>query len=267
MHLNLKKVLTLATLAVAAQAATAQVTFYEHPDFQGRSFTTGKVVRDLGRFGFQDRASSAVVTSDRWEVCEHPNFDGRCVVLRRGNYPNLRSMGLDDRASSVRSIAANVRIDDSRWGPAPVSAYDARRRNGERLYEADVVAVRAVVGPPDQRCWVEREQVSEDRPNVGGALAGALIGGIIGHQIGGGTGRDIATAGGVVAGAAIGSKSGRGDDRVTTQNVRRCATTPSSNRPEFYDVTYSFRGQEHTVQMTVPPGRTITVNRQGEPRA
>jgi hypothetical protein len=32
-------------------------------------------------------------------------------------------------------------------------------------------------------------------------------------------------------------------------------------------VTYSFRGKEHAVQMTTPPGRTVTVNRDGEQRA
>ena len=75
-----------------------------------------------------------------------------------------------------------------------------------------MISVRAVVGPPEQRCWVERQQVVEDRgnANVGGAIVGALIGGVLGHQIGGGRGRDVATAGGAVAGAAIGSNAGGG---------------------------------------------------------
>jgi uncharacterized protein YcfJ len=41
---------------------------------------------------------------------------------------------------------------------------------------------------------------------------------------------------------------------------------PSDRRPDFWDVGYTFRGQEHHVQMTAPPGATVTVNRQGEPR-
>jgi uncharacterized protein YcfJ len=32
-------------------------------------------------------------------------------------------------------------------------------------------------------------------------------------------------------------------------------------------VTYEFRGQQHRVQMARDPGRTVTVNRNGEPRA
>jgi hypothetical protein len=47
----------------------------------------------------------------------------------------------------------------------------------------------------------------------------------------------------------------------------RCETTASTARPEFWDVTYSFRGQEHHIQTTTPPGRTVSVNEQGEPRA
>jgi uncharacterized protein YcfJ len=128
--------------------------------------------------------------------------------------------------------------------------------------------VRAVVGPPEQRCWVEREQVVEQRsgPNVAGAVVGAVIGGVLGHQVGGGRGRDVATAGGAVAGAAIGANVGRGPDEVYGRDVRRCATVHERTRPEYWDVTYRFRGVLHRAQFAVPPGRTITVDANGEPR-
>ena len=47
--------------------------------------------------------------------------------------------------------------------PQPVldTPYEYRRRPNERLSEAPVTSVRAVVGPPEQRCWVERQQVAE----------------------------------------------------------------------------------------------------------
>jgi uncharacterized protein YcfJ len=119
---------------------------------------------------------------------------------------------------------------------------------------------------------VEPQQVSSERsssPNVPGALLGAVIGGILGHQVGGGTGKDVATGVGVVAGAAIGGNSGRGDGGqqvVTTQNVQRCSMNPNQARAAYWDVTYNFRGQDYRVQMTHAPGRTVTVNEQGEPR-
>jgi uncharacterized protein YcfJ len=92
-----------------------------------------------------------------------------------------------------------------------------------------------------------------------------VIGGILGHQIGGGRGQDIATAGGAVAGAAIGSNVGR-DGGGYSQDVQRCTDVSRSDNPDYWDVTYEFRGSEHRVQMSAPPGPTILVNRDGEPR-
>jgi uncharacterized protein YcfJ len=280
MNAILRTALAVAGVAIAAQAA-AQVTFYEREGFEGRSFTAEKEVRNLERYGFNDRASSVVVIGARWEVCEDVRFGGQCVVLRPGRYPSLAAMGLNDRVASVRTVSRNARIDDSRYAPAPAAASDRyapapaatneyRRRNNERLYEANVTSVRAVVGPPEQRCWVEQEQVPQERSklNVPGAVAGAVIGGILGHQIGNGRGQDIATVGGAVAGGAVGANVGR--DRsgqpAQTQDVQRCENVPSQARPDQWDVTYTFRGQEHRVQMTDRPGRTVTVNERGEPR-
>lgn len=249
----------------------AQATFYEHDGFQGQSFTTDRQIGDFARYGFADRASSVIVVGDRWEVCEHPNFAGRCVVLRPGSYPSLGSMGLNDRVSSVRTLGRDTRVDDHRYAPLSIGGGpDYRRRGDERLYEVEISAARAVVGLPEQRCWVEREQVVLDQgnANVSNAIIGAVIGGILGHQIGGGSGKDAATVGGAVAGAAIGANMGRDGDPVqsTFQDVRRCERVPSQARPQYWDVTYYFRGVEHRVQMTSPPGRSLTVNERGEPR-
>jgi len=255
--------------APAPVAEQASVTFYEREGFQGRSFTTERRVGDFERFGFNDRASSVVVAGDPWEVCENRRFSGRCVVLRPGRYGSLAAMGLNDRVSSARTVSANARIADNRYAPAPAAAdYDYRRRNDERLYEANVTSVRAIVATPEQRCWVEREQIAPERTrsNVPGAIAGAVIGGILGHQIGSGTGQDIATAGGAVAGGVLGSRVGGSTQQARTQDVQRCENVPSAARPDHWDVTYSFRGQEHRMQMTSPPGATVTVNERGEPR-
>jgi len=249
----------VAAVLFAAQAF-AQITLYGQEGFQGRSFTTEREVRNLERFGFNDRASSLIVTSGRWEICDDVRFGGNCMVVRRGQYASLNAAGLNNSISSVRPVGRQARIDDNRYAPEPVAVYDYRRRRNERLFEADVVAVRVVVGPPEQRCWVEREQVRGSA--VPGVIAGAVIGGILGHQIG--SGRDLPTAGGAVAGAAIGANiSSRGG---VTQDVQKCASVPSQT-PAYYDVTYRFRGQEHRVQMATEPGRTVTVNAQGEPRA
>ena len=88
---------------------------------------------------------------------------------------------------------------------------------------------------------------------MGGAIAGALIGGVLGHQVGGGSGKDIATVGGAVAGGVIGSNVGRDGSAPRSRDVHRCENT-TSGTPAYWDVTYNFRGQDHQMQMTAPPG-------------
>lgn len=267
MNALLRNMLALAGLTIATQAA-AQITFYEREGFRGESFTTENKITNFDRHGFNDRASSVVVLGERWEVCEDMRFSGRCVVLRPGKYPSLVAMGLNNQISSVRSVSRDANIDDRRYAPEPVASNDYRRRNHESLYEAEVTSIRAVVGPPEQRCWIEREQVPQEhsRANVPGAIAGALIGGILGHQVGGGRGKDVATVGGAVAGAAIGANSGRDSPPAASRDVQHCENKPSQAKPEFWDVTYNFQGEEHRIQMSAPPGATVIVNDQGEPR-
>lgn len=259
------------TATKAPAPAPAQITFFDQEGFTGRSVTTDKALDDLSRSGLNDRAASAVVVGEgRWEVCDDARFDGRCMVLRPGQYPSLAAMNMNDRITSVREVGRDVRIDDQRFAPVPLAAPDFRPRRNERLFEVDVTSVKAVVGTPEKRCWVEREQVpqEETKANVPGAIVGALLGGILGHQVGGGTGKDIATAGGVIAGAVIGSKVANkaNPPKPTTQDVQRCESVPSQARTQYWDVTYAFRGKEHRIQMTTPPGPRITVNEQGEPR-
>jgi uncharacterized protein YcfJ/uncharacterized protein (UPF0179 family) len=251
----------------APAPVTGQATFFEQEGFAGRSFATQGQVANLQGAGFNGRAQSAVVLGDSWEVCDDARFNGRCVVLRPGRYASLAAMGLNDRVSSVRAVEWNARVGDDRYAPAPVPVYDSRRRGGERVYEANVSSSRAVLATSGQRCWVESEQVQQERSgaNVPGAIVGAILGGVLGHQVGGGTGKDIATVGGVVAGAAVGANVGRGGG-TTAQDVQRCENVPGGAQPAYWDVTYNFRGQDHRVQMATAPGRTITVNEQGEPR-
>ena len=255
--------------APPAPQGAGQVTFYENQGFQGRSFTTEQPLGNLERYGFNNRASSVVVRGEPWQVCDGGDFSGRCTVLRPGDYGTLNTMGLNDSISSVRPVNRDERSDNNRYAPQGAAGHDYRRRHNERLYEANVTHVRAVVGTPQQRCWVEQEQIPQDRrtANVPGAVAGAVIGGILGHQIGSGGTRDIATVGGAVAGGALGSQIGGGSQQVRTHDVQRCESAPSAARPDYWDVTYVFQGEEHHMQMIAPPGRTVTVNERGEPRA
>ncbi len=264
MNSRMTTLLGVSALCLSAQAM-AQVTFYEGEDFRGRAFTTKLEVSDFKRSGFNDRASSVIVENGRWEVCEDARFRGRCVVLREGSYDSLQRMGVDNRLSSVRRVSTNdTRYDSHSPEPLPVAGYEYRRRPNERVYEARVTSVRAVMGRPEERCWVEREQVEGRSGNkVAGGIIGGVIGGILGHEISGGKG--VATAGGAVAGAAVGANVAHGGRDDYSRDVRRCEKTVDGT-PDYWDVRYTYRNVEHRVQMSAPPGRTIYVNRQGEPR-
>ena len=269
MNSKIRLALGAFTLLLATSAA-AQVTLYGREGFRGRAFTTNNALRNFDRIGLNDRVSSIVVERGRWELCSDANFEGRCVVLRRGSYDSLSRMGMNDAVSSIRPLGGG-RVRAGLAEPEPLAAptYEFRARPNERLYEARVTSVRAVMGPANQRCWVERERVGGgyDRSdaNIGGAIAGAIIGGVLGHQVGSGRGNDAATAAGAVAGAAIGSQQGRGSSGGYDRDVRRCETV-ASGPPAYWDVTYIHRGTEHRAQMSAPPGPTVTVNQRGEPR-
>jgi uncharacterized protein YcfJ len=266
MKLRIHLALSTAALLLATQAF-AQVTLYEGEGFRGRAFATGQEVRDLQRTGFNDRTSSIVVDRGRWQVCDDAGFQGRCAVLTKGSYDSLREAGLQNNISSVRPVQGRGRHGDEIAPPQQVANYEYRRRGNERVFEAPVTNVRAVMGEATQRCWMERQQVQGRGDNsVGGAVAGALIGGILGHQVGGGSGKDAATVAGAVAGGVVGNNMGRDSGgHGGSRDVRKCETT-ANGKPAYWDVTYNFRGREHHVQMSEAPGQTIAVNGNGLPR-
>lgn len=283
MNGKLQAVIGACAIAAAAHASAA-ITFYEGEGFRGRAMTTDERVWNFERFDFDDRASSVVIDRGAWEVCGRPRFEGRCVILRRGSYPSLRGTGLNDRISSARPV------EREHWGhgrrhdddddddgpradapppPAPVLVPAPVYVPQPAFYDVPVRAVHAVVGPPSQRCWIEREQVAQPRssdPNVGGAVLGGIVGGILGHQVGGGSGKDLATAGGAIAGAAIGANVNRGGVGYETREVQRCRTVTNA-QPAYYDVTYWYRGVEHHAQTAAAPGATIRVDAEGTPLA
>jgi uncharacterized protein YcfJ len=262
----IKAAFAVSALVLASQAM-AQVVLYEREGFRGRSVAVNGELRNVERRALGDKAASAVVERGRWEVCEQPRFQGRCAVLRRGNYPDLGAAGLQWDIASIRPAREGRRYDLEPQASVGQD-YEYRRRASERTTEVPIRQVRAIMGAANQRCWVERQAVAvpNQNSNVGGAVAGALIGGILGHQVGGGTGRDAATVAGVVGGAAIGNNVGRNNQGgYATQDVQRCENVQGA--PAYYEVTYDYRGTPHSVQMSAPPaGNTIIVNERGEPR-
>ncbi|MDH4181122.1 MAG: beta/gamma crystallin family protein, partial [Betaproteobacteria bacterium] len=95
----IKHILAALGLLLATPATHAQVTFYSQEGFTGRVYVVGGAVPDFSGTGFNDRASSVIVDRGRWELCEHAGYQGRCVLLQRGQYPSLASMGINNQVS------------------------------------------------------------------------------------------------------------------------------------------------------------------------
>ncbi len=144
----------LALLASINHAAAGEITLFTDADYRGRPLTLREPVLNLDRIGFNDRASSAIVRSGTWEICEHKDFGGRCIVLGPGEYRMFD--GFNDQASSVRELERGRgrdgyrdqdrrrgSWDDDRRGP-PVELFADRRFSGEGvMLGSDVNSLRS----------------------------------------------------------------------------------------------------------------------------
>lgn len=272
-----------ARLSLDAARRNPQVAIYAPAELE-QSAATLRQADDLAAKGgrYNDVHQLAVLANQRAVAAQDMarlRSEQAALVAQRTATDARIQANLSQRqaeAAQVQALEAQRQADEAqrlaqmRADAAAPDARDYRRRQNEPLYEASVTSVRAVVGPPQQRCWIERQIVDTGAAgiNVPGAVAGGVIGGILGHQIGSGRGQELATGIGAAGGAVVGANVGRNEPggAVYTQDVQRCETLPTTGPVDYWDVTYTFRGYEHHVQTTSAPGRTILVNAQGEPR-
>lgn len=113
----------LATTLHIGHAAAGEITLYTDADFRGAQVTVRSTDPNFVHRGFNDRASSIVVHSGAWEVCEHKDFGGHCTVLERGEYPVLSRF--NDLISSVREVERQ----GGRWGENRDENRDGIRRD------------------------------------------------------------------------------------------------------------------------------------------
>jgi hypothetical protein len=84
------------------------VVVFHDDNFHGESRSIDRAVANFIAISFNDTVSSIVIRRGSWEFCVDADYRGRCLVLERGEYPSLRTFGLNDQLSSVR------RVDDPR---------------------------------------------------------------------------------------------------------------------------------------------------------
>lgn len=76
---------------------------FENPDYRGSSLQIRGSVPDMYGSGLDDMITSVRVVAGRWELCSAANFGGECKVVTADS-PNLKTINLNDRVSSIRKL-------------------------------------------------------------------------------------------------------------------------------------------------------------------
>lgn len=134
--------------------------------------------------------------------------------------------------------------------------------------QAEVLAVKEAmqtVSTPQEKCEqvvVQHQAPVQDEKRIAGTVLGGVAGGLLGSQIGGGSGKKVATVIGVAGGAYAGNQVQKGMQQRDTDSAteRRCKTVNvRSEKLVGYDVTYRYEDKEDTVRMSYNPGKQIPV--------
>ena len=93
------------------------VTVYADPNFRGQSASFRDDTPNMVPFNLNDKISSIQIPNgETWEVCQDVDYGNECRVLS-GSVSDLRSMGWNDRISSLRRTNDNNgRFRDRRSG-------------------------------------------------------------------------------------------------------------------------------------------------------
>jgi hypothetical protein len=118
----MKHLITAIILSTCALAAGAgELVLYSQPGFRGSEVLLQGGAANFRDIGFNDRASSMVVRSGTWEVCEHREFGGYCAIFERGEYPVLDRF--NNSISSAREVPGRHR---RHWRDRDRDGYDDR---------------------------------------------------------------------------------------------------------------------------------------------
>nr|WP_178117790.1 glycine zipper 2TM domain-containing protein [Pseudomonas sp. R5(2019)] len=138
---------------------------------------------------------------------------------------------------------------------------------------ADVMAVEPIkqtIKTPREVCkdvTVTRQKPVKDQHQIVGSVLGAVAGGLLGNQVGGGSGKKIATVAGAVGGGYAGNKvqeNMQSSDTYTTTETRCNTVTDLSDKVVGYNVKYQLDGKVGQVRMNHDPGSQIPVDKQGK---
>ncbi|RWU25458.1 hypothetical protein DM813_06985 [Pseudomonas alkylphenolica] len=151
-----------------------------------------------------------------------------------------------------------------------VATYNLVKSGPEYAEVLAVQPVKQTVKTPREVCkdvTVTRQAPVKDQHQIAGTVVGALAGGLLGNQIGGGTGKKIATVAGAVGGGYAGNKVQEGmqeRDTYTTTQTRCNTVNDLSEKVVGYDVKYSIGDKVGQVRMDRDPGAQIPLDKEGK---
>ncbi|TCV65737.1 glycine zipper 2TM domain-containing protein [Pseudomonas fluorescens] len=151
-----------------------------------------------------------------------------------------------------------------------VATYSLVKSGPEYAQVLAVEPVKTQVKTPREVCkdvTVTRQKPVQDQHQIAGTVLGAVAGGLLGNQIGGGTGKKIATVAGAAGGGYAGNKIQEGmqeRDTYTTTQTRCNTVNDISDKVVGYDVRYMLDGKEGKVRMDRDPGNQIPVSKEGQ---
>ncbi|PAU88878.1 hypothetical protein CK507_04155 [Pseudomonas sp. WN033] len=129
-----------------------------------------------------------------------------------------------------------------------------------------VAEIKETERTPRQVCQdvaVTRQKPVQDQHRITGTVAGAVVGGVLGNQVGGGSGKKLATIAGAAAGGYAGNKTQEHlqNNNTYTTTERRCETVYDSHAKVVgYQVDYRIGEQVGSVRMDHHPGDQIPLH-------
>jgi hypothetical protein len=135
----------------SAPVGAPALVLHEHSHFGGRQLAFQGPESRLDDADFNDTASAVEIFRGRWQLCEHIDFGGRCVVFGPGRH--VLSGGFQDAVSSLRPVFGT----DDRALPAGggVTLHENIDFTGHSLLRSELTLNLADLGFNDRTSAIE----------------------------------------------------------------------------------------------------------------
>jgi outer membrane lipoprotein SlyB len=163
------------------------------------------------------------------------------VAAMTGLLPNSNAnkQSVAELNAAADQKAADAKTADEQAAKARDAARVAANKAAAKEREDDRVAQTPAVCLNCGRVESVRTVQSAAKPSGVGVVGGAIVGGLLGNQIGGGTGRSVATVAGAVGGGYAGNEIEKRTRTATTYQVRvrmedgNIRSFPFNNPPQW----------------------------------